>query len=377
MKKTARLTGFILGMFCVSLLLAFPQRASCINIEELAWVDHMLKGNELFKAGKYEKAVENFRKVVSIKRDLWDAWFQLAQSYEKLGAAERDGDTSNYKQALAAYRNIPQDNGLLYEKVRYHSMKINKILYGKGHGAVLEPEELEWVSAFKHGKDALSAGKYDSAIAFLRNVADEKPDMYEVYLSIGYAYERKAEKAKTISEKVRFQDKALIEYGKIPHKKPAFNKRLKAAQSRMRDFYKNIYDFGVKLGQSRKELVAAVGKIEPWQEKSSPAHYPPGSVVEIYYPDHGVRLGLREGYIYSIKFGSNYSGIVYGIKINDAFKKIKFLYHGKEEAVMGSSKGVRVEDPDALFIFNDSDDFVDMIELYDPKVYGRWDTKLK
>jgi len=377
MKKTTCLAGFIFGVLCVSLLLVFPQKACCINMEELSWVDHMVKGNELFKVKKYEKAILNFREVVNVKHDLWDAWFQLAQSYEKLGSTKKEGDVSYYKLALAAYRKIPQDEGLLSEKVRYHSMKINKILYGKGHGAILEPEELEWVSAFKKGKDALSAGKYDKAITFLRTVADEKPNMYELYLSIGHAYEKKAEKAKGINEKVRFQDKALIEYGRIPHKKPAFNKRLKAAQVRMRDFYKNIYDFGVKLGQSRKELIATIGEIKPWQEKSSPTHYPPGSVVEIYYPEQGVRLGLREGYIYSIKFGSNYSGIVYGVKINDTLKKIKFLYHGKKEAVMGSSKGIRVQSPDVLFIFNDSDDFVDMIELYDPKVYGRWDAKLK
>jgi len=324
MKPVKMLLYLFLLLQFISFMFIVP-KASCIEMGDFSWVDYMLDGNKFFEQKRYEKAVEKFKKAVGEKANLWDGWFQLAMSYEKLAGQDKSKTIFLYKEALSAYRRIPQSETLFFDKVRFHRMKISKIIYGSGGGAILEDEELEWVKSLKKANDAISSGKYDEAISLLRSVADAKPDLYEVYLSLGYAYEKKVEHVSSIHQKVNMMDRALSEYAKIPRKIPAFSKKIRSIQERMNLFYKKKYSFNIKLGQNRDDLISALGKIKSGQEKVSTSHYPYGSVTDVRYEDVGVYFKLREGKVFSIKFGSNYKGIIYRLSFCITGKQNPFL----------------------------------------------------
>ncbi len=350
--------------------LAFSEK-----LDAFVWVDHMVDGNDFYKSGKFKQAVGAYQKAIGEKANLWDAWFQLGQCYERMAERSKEDSASLYRKALSSYKKVPSSKTEFFEKVRFYRKKVAEILYGNIHP--VDINDLRWVYSLKKAKNALLKKDYDSAISLFHHVADEKPEMYDIYMSLGYAYEKKAEKARLIEDKVKLFDKAILEYRKVPRKNPGFVHNMMDIKKRLRSRYMTFYDFKIKLGENRSDIVAKLGPLKKGQEKVSLVHFPKGSVKKIRYDQIGVQFRLREDKIFSIKFGSNYNGTVYGIKINNTIEKIRFLYDTEPVAVPGSFKGYKVEELGVLFIFNDTDNMVDMLEVYDPKLYGQWNMRLK
>lgn len=103
MKRVARL---VTGLAVAAALL------SAAGCDKLRARDQLNKGVQAYKAGNYEKAVENFKNAVSLDKDLKTAKLYLATAYmqQYVPGAETPENNANAQQAIEGFKAVLQDD---------------------------------------------------------------------------------------------------------------------------------------------------------------------------------------------------------------------------------------------------------------------------
>ncbi len=110
-------------------LLLFPFLVSASNADEASVRDYFKKGNAFFDHGQYEKAIENYNKVIELEPSNIKAYYNKGLAHQKLGLQDKAIKDftkiiqlkSDYIQAYFERGNIYFDKGLNKEAIEDYS----------------------------------------------------------------------------------------------------------------------------------------------------------------------------------------------------------------------------------------------------------------
>ncbi len=133
---------------------------STAGCDKLKARDQLNKGVQNYKAGSYEKAIENFKNAVSLDKDLKTAKLYLATAYmqQYVPGAETPENNANAQQAIEEFQAVLADNPSRQEKVT--SLKGIASLY-------------------------MNMKKFDESAKYYKEAIDADPDDPEAYYSVG------------------------------------------------------------------------------------------------------------------------------------------------------------------------------------------------
>jgi tetratricopeptide (TPR) repeat protein len=116
-------------------------------------------GNTYSEKGDYDKAIKSYEKIIAIRPDLYETFYNLGLTYHKKG--DNDKAIESYEKAIAI-------------KSDFYEAFLNKGLayYNKGDN--------------------------DKAIEYFQKAIDIKPDFYEAILNMGLAYDERGDNEKAI-----------------------------------------------------------------------------------------------------------------------------------------------------------------------------------
>jgi hypothetical protein len=200
----------------------------------------------------------------------------------------------------------------------------------------------------------------------------------ETIFQIAQTYRSKGDHAADLKTKAGNYLLALLELEKLPTKNPKIVKQAKPAKEQIKTLLRSFSTVGVMPGDSREKIEILYGLAD--KTKLSDRYYPIGSVTYLTYDKIGLQFGLRNNRIFAINIRSNFKGIVNGVRIGNDLNSIKALYKGKTSDFPGSNyayQGNLTKHRKFTFVFNDQDDLVDGIKLFDKKLYGSWVTTLR
>lgn len=151
-------------------------------------VRHMMRGEESFKAGKYEEAVAHFEKAVEEKPDGRLAYYFLAVAYETVG---------RYKDAVASYKKVlthDDSSGLNLVIITHYNLANVYAALGRAKEAVAENEQVvkllpdEPHGQYNLGLSYAATGQMDKARAAFSRAAEIKPDYPEAHYNLAVAH---------------------------------------------------------------------------------------------------------------------------------------------------------------------------------------------
>ena len=133
---------------CVVALLTFLQLVSCDDKPPpKTFSDYVVRGEFLTKAGRFDEAIENYRKALEIDSESAVVYFRLGQALRLQGKLDQANE--NYSKAVSRARKLSS--------------------------AYLSSAYLEW------GRSLQSQGKLDEAIEKYRRVTELAPKSYLAY----------------------------------------------------------------------------------------------------------------------------------------------------------------------------------------------------
>lgn len=158
------------------------ERAATIIIKPEA-ENNYKKGNELFDAGKYVEAVEEFKKSIELDPDFTNSYFNLGIAYRKLGkfqesigplqeAAKRDNRFAE------AFCNL----GSSYYELGQESEAVANVK------KAIEIDPQNAAAYCRLSFIYLNTGKFEEAIELGKKSIQIQPDLAEGYANIGFAY---------------------------------------------------------------------------------------------------------------------------------------------------------------------------------------------
>jgi tetratricopeptide (TPR) repeat protein len=179
-----------------------------------AW-EWALRGEQHYKAGRYNEAIEAFKEAVRLRPNFAKAYNNLGSAYNSIG--KYDEAIAALKQAIRLNPNI----GLAYNNLGFAYMKKGKRdesvrLFKKA--ILLNPNLPD--SYQNLGGAYIAIGKYDQAIAVLSKALRLNPDLTLAHQFIGFAYVRKGD-----------LERAFIEYRWLKKRAPTLAKELSKAIS--------------------------------------------------------------------------------------------------------------------------------------------------
>ncbi len=217
------------------------------------------------------------------------------------------------------------------------------------------------------------AGHVSPEISKRMRVAEEDK-IHEMLFNSARRYIQQGDSTTDMYVKVANYDKALDELSQIP-KRLKYQQEIGPYVEKLQKALLNINTIKIKIGDTQKKLEQVYGK--PDKVVVLEKYFPEGVMKHAYYGKLGVRFGLNQGRIYSIKYESNFKGIFRGIKIDDSIRKIKRIRAGRIISLAGGRYGYQEMDRKTTYLFVDNDDRADGIEQFDEAIYGEWDTIMK
>lgn len=200
----------------------------------------------------------------------------------------------------------------------------------------------------------------------------------ETIFQIAQTYKDKGDRTTNLKAKARNYSLALLELEKLPLKDPQIVKQSRPVKKQLITLLQSIYTIGVKVGDGRQKIELIYGVAN--KVEVSDRYYPIGSVSYLTYDRDGLQFGLRNNRVFAINIRSNFEGVISGVQIGDDIANIQALYKGRRSELPGNNfayQSNRTKDQQLTFVFNNQDNLVDGVKMFDKKLYGSWETVLR
>jgi len=144
-------------------------------------VAHNDRGNAYGKRGNYEKALEDFNKVIELNPNDPDAWYNRGLTYKHLG--KLDAALRDYHRAISLkpdYAKAFNNRGTIYGR----QARFQKAIEDFDQAIALAPEDAgAW---FNRGLAWYSLGEYERAIPDLEKAIELNPDYLKAYKNLAW-----------------------------------------------------------------------------------------------------------------------------------------------------------------------------------------------
>jgi len=261
--------------------------------------------------------------------------------------------------------------------LKYVSMSLFLVLSFSAASYAESSYELspESISSIQRGREFYNQKRYRDALKEFSEISENESNFPKAHIAMGLIYEKLAEQEVLSSNRIKYYDKALEEFNKLPIKKAEYRRRFVQAKERIKPKITVHSNMKVTLGDTKEELVKYYG--EPDHIKVSTKYFPRGIVSTYAYNTLGIRFKLKADVIYNIQLGSNFKGTLHGVRIGDKISKVKNIFDGSITEKKATSAVFVSNEMDTNFIYSLEDDEIDGIEQNSDEIFGTWDHVLK
>ncbi len=270
--RGGRIALAVLGLLLVASL-------GCSTVGERV---HLSKGTKLYKAQKYEDAIQEFQKIFDFKKDSWHANYMIAISYLALyhPGSQHPKDLEYADKAVAAFERLmqlPAPDDATRDKVRsfyvnllMQSDKLDKAI-GFYEGLLQkEPNNLDFLATT--AQLYAKKGDFAKAIEYYEKRADTDPTNKDAWYTIGVAcWERSYKGGLTVSnaERSELVRKGLAAIDKALGIDPEYTSALAYANLLYREQAKVLLETGdaqaagnaiLKADEYQKKALAIINK---------------------------------------------------------------------------------------------------------------------
>jgi tetratricopeptide (TPR) repeat protein len=151
------------------------------------------QGNDYYRQGEYDKAIESYKEAIELKPDDAAAYYNLGNAYNDLG---------EYAQAIESYKKAiklkPDDVAAYYNlgNAYYNRSEYAKAIESYHKAIELKPDDADAYNNL--GNAYKNMGEYAQAIKLYKKAIEIKPDYVAAYSNQGNAYKNLGEYAKAI-----------------------------------------------------------------------------------------------------------------------------------------------------------------------------------